>query len=115
MEQAPPFGRGTDSTDTTPQVQEGLKNELFSLFPEWRGQIQFERSWAGTMGFTPDYKPLVGRMPGHENVLIGAGFSGNGLPLVCITAKLLTKIILDGSTPPLLSSFDPGRFLPQQD
>ena len=108
------FGKGTDSTETTPEVQDGLKEALLSLFPEWRGVIKFERSWAGTMGFTPDYKPVVGRLPGHENVLIGAGFSGNGLPLVCITASLLRELIVHGSTSLSLSPFDPGRFFSKE-
>ena len=108
------FGSGTDSTETTPEVQEGLKRALFALFPEWLGAIQFEGSWAGTMGFTPDYKPLIGRLPGHENVLIGAGFSGNGLPLVCITASLLRELIIQRSTSLSLSIFDPGRFFSKE-
>jgi glycine/D-amino acid oxidase-like deaminating enzyme len=106
-----PLGKGTYSTDTTFVVQEGLKEALLSLFPGWRGAVTFERSWAGTMGFTPDYKPLVGWLPGHKNVLIGAGFSGNGLPLVCITAHLLREMIVHGEASLPLSSFDPGRFL----
>ena len=114
LELGNPFGKGTDSTETTPEVQEGLKEALLSLFPEWRGAIKFERSWAGTMGFTPDYKPLIGRLPGHENVLIGAGFSGNGLPMACITAYLLRELIVQGSTLLSLSTFDPGRFFAKE-
>jgi glycine/D-amino acid oxidase-like deaminating enzyme len=104
------FGQGTDSTETTPEVQNALQEALISLFPEWCGAFQFQKSWSGTMGFTPDYKPLIGRLPGHENVLIGAGFSGNGLPLVCIAATLLRELIVQGSTSLSLARFDPGRF-----
>jgi gamma-glutamylputrescine oxidase len=114
LELGNPFGKGTDSTETTPEVQEGLKEALLSLFPEWRSAIRFERSWAGTMGFTPDCKPLIGRLPGHENVLIGAGFSGNGLPLVCITAHMLRELIVHGSTTLPISLFDPNRFLSKE-
>ena len=108
------FGKGTDSTETTPEVQNALKEALISLFPEWRRAIKFQKSWAGTMGFTPDYKPLIGRLPGHENVLIGAGFSGNGLPLVCIAASLLRDLIVEGSTSLPLTRFDPGRFFAKE-
>jgi len=108
------FGKGTDSTETTPEVQNALREALLSLFPEWLGAFKFEKSWAGTMGFTPDYKPLIGRLPGHENVLIGAGFSGNGLPLVCIAASLLRELIVQGSTSLSLSRFDPGRFFSKE-
>jgi len=108
------FGKGMDSIEITPEVQDGLKEALLSLFPKWRSAIRFERSWAGTMGFTPDYKPLIGRLPGHENVLIGAGFSGNGLPLVCMTASLLRELIVQGSASLSLSTFDPGRFFSKE-
>jgi glycine/D-amino acid oxidase-like deaminating enzyme len=114
LEEENPSGRGTDSTETTTEVQAGLKENLFALFPEWRSAVRFERSWAGTMGFTPDCKPLIGRLPGHRNVLIGAGFSGNGLPLVCITACLLRELIVEGRTSLPLSSFDPSRFVSKQ-
>ncbi len=114
LEVGNPFGKGTDSMETTPEVQDGLKEALLSLFPQWRSAIRFERSWAGTMGFTPDHKPLIGRLPGHENVLIGAGFSGNGLPLVCITASLLRELIVQASTSLSLSAFDPGRFFSKE-
>jgi glycine/D-amino acid oxidase-like deaminating enzyme len=106
-----PFGKGTESTQTTREVQEGLQESFFSLLPRWRGIAKFERSWAGTMGFTPDYKPLIGRLPGHDNVLIGAGFSGNGLPLACVAARLLRELILERSTSLPLAPFQPSRFL----
>ena len=111
LELEKPFGKGTDSTDTTPEVQDGLRKTFLTLFPDWQARIKFEKSWAGTMAFTPDYKPIVGSLPGHKNVLIGAGFSGNGLPLVCITAKLLREIIVQGCTSLPLAWFDPSRFL----
>lgn len=106
-----PLGKGTYATDTTPEVQDGLREALYSLFPEWQGALTVERSWSGTMGFTPDCKPLIGCLPGHKNVLIGAGFSGNGLPLVCITACLLRELIVEGEASLPLSAFDPSRFL----
>lgn len=111
LEAENPLGKGTYSTDTTPEVQDGLREALLSLFPEWQGALSFERSWSGTMGFTADCKPLVGCLPGHTNVLIGAGFSGNGLPLVCVTACLLRELIVQGEASLPLSAFDPSRFL----
>ena len=104
-----PNGKGTESTDTTTEVQQALRQAFGFLFPDW-ANIPLEKAWAGTMGFTPDYKPLIGLLPGHSNLLIAAGFSGNCLPLVCITGQLIREIVLNGQTSLALTPFKPGRF-----
>jgi gamma-glutamylputrescine oxidase len=103
-------GKGTESCETTSEVQKGLEASFGDIFPEWASQLAVEKSWAGTMGFTPDLKPLIGRAPGYENVLLGVGFSGNGLPFVCLTGHLLCELILKGETSLSLALFGPGRF-----
>ena len=104
-----PNGKGTESTDTTTEVQQALRQAFGFLFPDW-ANIPLEKAWAGTMGFTPDYKPLIGLLPGNSNLLIAAGFSGNCLPLVCITGQLIREIVLNGQTSLALTPFKPGRF-----
>jgi gamma-glutamylputrescine oxidase len=110
LERNPDSGTGTESNETIPEVQAGLENAFISLFPEWGREVKSEKSWAGTMGFTPDYKPLIGRLAHRENVLVGAGFSGNGLPFACLTGHLLCELILQGKTSLPLTPFDPNRF-----
>jgi glycine/D-amino acid oxidase-like deaminating enzyme len=110
LERHPESGSGTESNETTSEVQAGLQNAFSSVFPEWGRVVKIEKSWAGTMGFTPDYKPLIGRLAGCENVFVGAGFSGNGLPFVCLTGHLLCELILSGKTSLPLTPFDPERF-----
>ena len=110
FEQEVPNGRGTESVETSAQVQEALLRSFKFFFPLW-SPVLIERAWGGTMAFTPDFKPLIGPLPGYPNVLIAAGFSGNCLPLVCITGQILREIILQVA--PSLSSkaYEPGRFL----
>ncbi len=103
-------GIGTESTETTEDVLLELRKTFDFLFPCWN-EVEIEKNWAGTMGFTSDYKPLIGPVPDHSQLLIGAGFSGNCLPLVCVTGLLLREIILRGATTVSLSPFAPGRFL----
>jgi glycine/D-amino acid oxidase-like deaminating enzyme len=110
LEKEVAFGKDTESTETTAEVQQGLQETFKSFFPEWGSQLTVEKTWAGTMGFTPDLKPVIGRVPDHKNVLIGAGFSGNGLPFVCLTGHLLCDLIVRGETSLPLTPFDPGRF-----
>lgn len=104
------FGRDTESTETTPEVQKGLQHAFRSFFPQWGREFRVEKAWAGTMGFTPDFKPLIGRVSGRDNLLVGAGFSGNGLPFACLTGHLLCELILSGETSLPLAPFDPQRF-----
>ena len=45
------------------------------------GEAQIEFRWSGTMGFTPDQRPLVGLVPDNGSVSLVAGFSGHGLAM----------------------------------
>jgi glycine/D-amino acid oxidase-like deaminating enzyme len=111
FEEEAPNGAGTESVETTVAVQEALVRAFRSFFPTWNPQ-PLNRAWGGSMAFTPDFKPLIGPLPGYPNILIAAGFSGNGLPLVCTAGQMLREMILQGV--PSFSSrpYEPGRFLP---
>jgi len=104
-----PAGKGTESNEATDEVQQALRGVFNFFFPSW-STVGIEKSWAGTMGFTPDHKPLIGFVPGYSNLLIAAGFSGNCLPLVCITGELIRQLIVRGSTSLPLAPFHPARF-----
>ena len=110
FEEEVPNGGGTESVETSVSVQQALLKSFKLFFPFW-SPISIERAWGGTMAFTPDFKPLIGPLPGHPNVLIAAGFSGNCLPLVCITGKMLREIILQGASSLSSKPYEPGRFL----
>jgi gamma-glutamylputrescine oxidase len=62
--------------------------------------------WAGTMGFTPDALPLVGRL--RPGVSICAGYTGHGMAFAHLCARLLVDNLLGGPPPPRW--LDPGRF-----
>jgi len=62
--------------------------------------------WAGTMGFTPDALPLVGRL--RPGLSICAGYTGHGMAFAHLCARLLVDNLLGG--PPLPRWLDPDRF-----
>jgi gamma-glutamylputrescine oxidase len=62
--------------------------------------------WAGTMGFTPDALPLVGRL--RPGVSICAGYTGHGMAFAHLCARLLVDNLLGGPPPP--KWLDPARF-----
>jgi glycine/D-amino acid oxidase-like deaminating enzyme len=80
-------------------VAEGMLGAL----PELRG-ARFARTWAGVLPFTSDALPLIGRAPGHDDVIVAAGHVfGNGAGPT--TGRLVADLICDGE--PVL---DPAPF-----
>lgn len=50
------------------------------------------------MGYSSDYMPFIGSVPGKPGQLIAAGFSGHGMPLILLSTKGIAQMILHGKT-----------------
>ncbi|WP_033329872.1 FAD-dependent oxidoreductase, partial [Streptomyces yerevanensis] len=50
-------------------------------------------------GYTESSRPLVGPLPGAENVILLAGFSGHGFKLSPAFGDIATDLALDGASP----------------
>jgi len=46
------------------------------------------------MGYSSDFMPYVGHIPGKPGQLVAAGFSGHGMPLILNTTKGIAEMIL---------------------
>lgn len=67
------------------------------------------RTWTGFRAATPDKLPLIGPMPGHDNLFLATGHEGLGITTSLGTARLLVDQLL-GRTPQIpASSYLPGR------
>jgi gamma-glutamylputrescine oxidase len=64
--------------------------------------------WSGIFGRTADGLPLVGPVPGHDQVWVAAGYSGHGNVLGLACGELVAQAIL-GSPAPELAMFEPAR------
>jgi glycine oxidase len=79
-------------------------------------EAPFESAWAGLRPATADRLPLLGPLPGWENVLLATGHYRNGILLAPITAERLAEYIVNGCdaglapVDPLLRPFLPDRF-----
>lgn len=71
--------------------------------------LHLVRSWAGLEGVTPDSLPLLGRLPGHDNVFVTACARG-GFTLGPVLGRLLGELIVHGETSMPIAAFDPARF-----
>jgi len=87
---------------TTAIVQEHLERHLAGLGVT----APVTHRWAGTMGFSPDSLPLVGRL--RPGVSICAGYTGHGMGFAHLCARMLVDHLLGGPPPPRW--LGPGRF-----
>ncbi|MCA0256072.1 MAG: FAD-binding oxidoreductase [Proteobacteria bacterium] len=72
--------------------------------------IRLLRAFAGVRTAVIDGLPLVGRLPGRNNLFVAAGFEGDGICLGPVMGQAIAAMAC-GETPSLdLSSFDPARF-----
>jgi glycine/D-amino acid oxidase-like deaminating enzyme len=80
---------------------------MLSALPELRA-ARFAKAWAGVLPYTSDSLPLIGRVPGHDDLVIAAGHVfGNGAGPT--TGRLVADIICGGE--PVL---DPTPFRPDR-
>ncbi len=66
--------------------------------------------WAGLRPGSPDGRPIIGRLPGKDNVLVATGHYRNGILLGPITGRLIAQLVTGGKTETPLEPFSPSRF-----
>lgn len=66
------------------------------------GRCALERGWAGLEAFLPDDLPVLGPVPGCDNVLVAAGFSGHGFALSPMVGEVLAGLALGTDARPEL-------------
>jgi len=67
-------------------------------------------SWTGVYDVTPDWNPVLGRVPGIEGLIVGYGFSGHGFKLSPTVGRVLAQEALGMATDVSLRPYDIGRF-----
>jgi gamma-glutamylputrescine oxidase len=97
----------TDVEEMTPVIQASLERFMAELIGE---PPRISHRWAGIFGLTQDMLPLVGRVPGRDNVWVAAGYSGHGNVLGFACGELVADAILGDTLSSQLALFDPGRF-----
>ena len=79
------------------KVQSSLKC-LIDLFPHLENQLHIEESWAGYIDSTPDRTPIVGEVPDIKGLYLATGFSGHGFAMGPGTGRVISELIVDGSS-----------------
>ena len=73
-------------------------------------------SWTGVYDVTPDWNPVLGRLPDMQGMVVGYGFSGHGLKLSPGVGRVLAQAALGLATdvplaPYVLERFRAGQLL----
>lgn len=89
----------TDDTIYDTDIAEYLTNCTKTFFgtQNWGedhpdGRVR--KTWSGIMGYAADGHPLVGAVPGEQNLFIDASFQGHGMVLCFLCAEAVAQIIL---------------------
>jgi glycine/D-amino acid oxidase-like deaminating enzyme len=98
------FTRDDEPTDSMQARIEGIARALVPDLPP------ITHRWAGSMGFTPDWMPLVGELPGRPRVWTSLGYSGHGNVLALACGEGIANAIL-GRPEPRLQPLSPERIL----
>ncbi|MGB2694422.1 MAG: glycine oxidase ThiO [Dehalococcoidia bacterium] len=94
---------------TTQRGLAQVRRAAFELVPQLR-HAREHFSWAGLRPGSPDGLPIMGALPGWENVMVATGHFRNGILLAPVTGELLAQAIVDGRPGEALVPFDPARF-----
>ena len=69
------------------------------------------RSVTGVYDVSPDFRPLIGEVPGTRGLYVAAGFSGMGFKISPAVGLCLSELLLDGRARTVdLACFAPDRF-----
>jgi sarcosine oxidase subunit beta len=96
------------STSVDPGGIEANRGQATEIFP-FLAALPAARTWAGLMPFTPDGKPLIGRVPGRDGVWIVTGLGSSGFGRGPMAGKLLAHALHTGTPAPVLTEADPAR------
>jgi glycine/D-amino acid oxidase-like deaminating enzyme len=79
-------------------------------------QAPIEQAWRGPIDYSVTGLPFFARLDGQPNVIIAAGFSGNGVGPSKLAGELLAEMTLDGGDaglPPALTRMPAPRLPPE--
>jgi glycine/D-amino acid oxidase-like deaminating enzyme len=71
--------------------------------------LTITRTWAGTMPFSLDGKPLIGKLRELPNLYIVSGMASSGFGRGPMAGKLLAEYMHTGHRPTVLAEADPAR------
>ena len=105
------YNQGVD-LERVPEVMERLLNRMPAMADSY-----FRGGWSGLFTITPDWHPILDRVPGIDGLYCAIGFSGHGFKLSPAIGLAMAELITQGEatsvdlTPLRVSRFEDGDLL----
>ncbi|HCV28003.1 MAG TPA: hypothetical protein DGB32_06725 [Dehalococcoidia bacterium] len=90
-----PTDRDTYNQSVDPSCAADSLEYLVQRYPAF-DEAGWDAGWSGLFTVTPDHHPVIDRVPGLENLVVGAGFSGHGFKLSPTIGRALAELAVDG-------------------
>jgi glycine oxidase len=97
------------NVQTTTEGISWLQNTAIRLVPTLE-QTTIETTWAGLRPKTPDTRPVLGPVPGWENVTLATGHNSVGIILSAITGQIIAEDVATGHISEMIRPFSLERF-----
>ena len=96
-----------------PALDERLQGDIHCWFEAslpTSAPLRVKDRWSGVFGWTADFLPMVGPIPGSPREFIIAGFSGGGLPFAFECGRSIARSVVSGAPADGCGMFSPARF-----
>lgn len=102
------YGRAAPELDH--DLQSDLGEWFERSFPDL-APLRVKHRWSGVFGWTADYMPLVGPLPGQPQEYVISGFAGGGLPFAFDCGRSIARQLAGENPVEGAEQFSPGRFV----
>ena len=94
--------------ETTAEGTEIVRENALEISPSL-ASLPIDEKWSGLRPFAKDGLPVLGKVPGIENLFVATAHFRNGILLAPITAKLIAEKIAEGKDSEFLEKFAVNR------
>jgi len=99
----------TEQADVPLDYVAAVGEQVAARFPAYEA-AGLASSWTGVYDVTPDWNPVLGRVPGVDGLVVGFGFSGHGFKLSPTVGRVLAQEALRMPTDVPLAPYSIDRF-----
>jgi glycine/D-amino acid oxidase-like deaminating enzyme len=92
-----PTDRDTYNQSVDPSCAADSLEYLVNRYPAF-DEAGWDGGWSGLFTVTPDHHPIIDRVPGIDNLVVGAGFSGHGFKLSPTIGRALAELAMHGKS-----------------
>lgn len=103
------LGATGDAETGAPLWRANIRSVIGELLPVLE-YVDFSVLAHGRYDVTPDRQPVLGPVPGHDGLLLAAGFSGHGFMIAPAVGRIVAAAAAGDPPDPALATLDLARF-----